>query len=133
MVINPGEPFNEQKMSAIEQVKSNLAKNAVVEVKKSGYVMHDKVIRHAAVSVSDGSLAPANANTQQQVQNKTQQVKLQQQINQNQQQMSMQNKTQQINQQHHQQHIQHQQQKQINQNQQQVQNKTQQINHQNNK
>ena len=57
--IKPGDVFDEYKMSALEQVKSNLPKNAIVEVKISGYEMHDKVIRHASVSVSDGSLAPA--------------------------------------------------------------------------
>lgn len=60
--VTPGEAFDEKRMSALEKVPSNLAKNCVVEVKKSGYMMHDKVIRHASVAVSDGTAAQAQPN-----------------------------------------------------------------------
>lgn len=55
--VKPNDAFNEQTMSAIEKVSSNLMKNHVVKVMKSGYMLYDKIIRHAAVTVSDGSQA----------------------------------------------------------------------------
>ncbi|WP_052663394.1 nucleotide exchange factor GrpE [[Mycoplasma] testudinis] len=55
-----GDPFDEQKMSAYEKVPSHLPKNHVAKISKSAYTLHDRVIRHAVVSVSDGSLADYN-------------------------------------------------------------------------
>ncbi|WP_052663937.1 nucleotide exchange factor GrpE [Mycoplasmoides alvi] len=72
--IKPGDQFDEYKMSALETTKSNLPKNSVVEVKISGYMMHDKVIRHASVAVSDGSLESKQVATKQ-IQVLNQQVK----------------------------------------------------------
>lgn len=63
--VKPNDPFNEQIMSAIEKVSSNLMKNHVVKVMKSGYMLYDKIIRHAAVTVSDGSQATQSLNQNQ--------------------------------------------------------------------
>lgn len=46
--------FDENKMNALDKVSSNFPLNHVAVVQKSGYIMHDKVIRHALVSVSNG-------------------------------------------------------------------------------
>lgn len=63
--VKPNDAFNEQIMSAIEKVNSNLMKNHVVKVMKSGYMLYDKIIRHAAVTVSDGSQATQSLNQNQ--------------------------------------------------------------------
>lgn len=63
--VKTNDPFNEQIMSAIEKVSSNLMKNHVVKVIKSGYMLYDKIIRHAAVTVSDGSQVTQSLNQNQ--------------------------------------------------------------------
>lgn len=60
MPIEIGDPFDDQTMSAFEKLESNLPKNHVVKITKACYTLHDKIIRHAVVAVSDGSLATKN-------------------------------------------------------------------------
>lgn len=52
-VINPnGEKFDPHRHQAMCMVESDIAPNTVVEVMQKGYLLHDRVIRPALVSVS---------------------------------------------------------------------------------
>ena len=52
-VINPdGEKFDPQQHEAMSTVDSDLTPNTVVHVMQKGYVMNDRIIRPALVTVS---------------------------------------------------------------------------------
>lgn len=53
---HPGDPFDEKLMSAVEKIPASYPVNTVADVRKSGYMLHDRVVRHAVVAVSDGTL-----------------------------------------------------------------------------
>ncbi|WP_054175781.1 nucleotide exchange factor GrpE [Mycoplasmoides pneumoniae] len=55
IAIEPGAQFDEKVMAALEVVPSDQPANTVVKVSKSGYKLHDKVIRFASVVVSQGN------------------------------------------------------------------------------
>jgi len=60
-----GEPFDPARHNAMMQVVSDdVPENTVVQVFQDGYLYHDKVIRHAKVSVSKKSAATESETTE---------------------------------------------------------------------
>ncbi|QEK38641.1 nucleotide exchange factor GrpE [Candidatus Cytomitobacter primus] len=49
-----GDEFDAQKHEILEEISSDQDKNKIAQIKAKGYMMNDKVLRHAKVSVSTG-------------------------------------------------------------------------------